>query len=179
MTTLKELIECSTEERFWSKVNIKSANECWEWIGAISKKGGYGYFWVNKIDKNHLAHRVSYELTKSKIQTGFMIDHICRNRKCVNPNHLREVTAKQNLYENSENISAKTFRTNKCKRGHERNNENTRIYKNKYGYYMRRCILCTKILNKKSSEKRSAKRLAIRKKKPSRGLESGVRGDDL
>jgi hypothetical protein len=64
--------------------------DCWLWRGSIDRNG-YGRF------RSHYAHRYAYELmTAKEIGPGLQIDHICHVRHCVNPNHLRRVTNKQN-----------------------------------------------------------------------------------
>lgn len=92
------------EDRFWEKV--EKTEGCWNWTAA--KAGGYGRFQVRKKEQVQ-AHRVAYELTNGPIAPGLFIDHMCHNRACVNPNHLRTVTNKQNL-ENREG-AAKTSST--------------------------------------------------------------------
>lgn len=62
---------------------------CWEWQGSVSKATGYGkkqYF-----SKTVLAHRWVYEMLLGPIPDGLVINHKCRNRKCVNPHHLEVV----------------------------------------------------------------------------------------
>ncbi len=81
-----------------------------------------------------LAHRVSYELHKGPIPDGLFIDHICRTRCCVNPNHLRAVTHAQNM---AYGIVAQ--RTH-CNNGHLFSPENTSMH---HGY--RRCKECHRI----------------------------------
>jgi len=85
----------STEERFWSRVD-KSGGECWNWTGGL--KNGYGQFngYQDGARRNLKAHRVSFELANGPIPTGLEIDHICHNRACVSPTHLRLATHKQN-----------------------------------------------------------------------------------
>ena len=78
------------EERFWSKV--EKTDSCWNWTAALS--GGYGVIRINK--KKVYAHRFAYEALVGDIPGGHQLDHICHNRQCVNPGHLRPVTQKQN-----------------------------------------------------------------------------------
>lgn len=78
-------------ERFWAKV--ERGEGCWLW--SASKSNGYGLFMTYDRRKN-MAHRLAYELTIGPIPDGHQIDHICHNRACVNPDHLRLATNKQN-----------------------------------------------------------------------------------
>lgn len=65
------------------------ATGCWNWSGATSQ--GYGIVGTNR-DGTFKAHRVSYERAKGRIPDGFDLDHLCRNRRCINPEHLEPVT---------------------------------------------------------------------------------------
>lgn len=78
------------EERFWAKVD--KSGDCWIWKAAISD--GYGKFGWGSTSRR--AHRVSFEFTFGPIPDGLDIDHRCHSRACVNPEHLRAVTRKQN-----------------------------------------------------------------------------------
>jgi len=81
-----------TLKRFWDKVLFTI--DCWEWI-AGKDKDGYGIFKLNyKVLK---AYRYAYELYNGKIPEDLEIDHICENRKCVNPAHLKVVTHQENM----------------------------------------------------------------------------------
>lgn len=78
-------------ERFWAKVH--KTEGCWEWNG-YRRHLGYGAF--TRRGKTSAVHRITYELTHGPIPEGLFIDHICHNPPCVNPDHLRPVTPKQN-----------------------------------------------------------------------------------
>lgn len=79
----------------WFKWHAKPVESgCWEWGGTIDANG-YGRIRHKKT--LYLAHRLSHELHKGAIPNGHVIDHMCRNTKCVNPAHLRAGTTKQNL----------------------------------------------------------------------------------
>jgi len=89
---------------------------CWNWLGADSGRG-YGRMQVGGVQTG--AHRASYEhFYGVKIPEGMFTDHICRNRKCVRPDHLRVVTPKQNSIENSTGICATNSNKTHCKEGH-------------------------------------------------------------
>jgi hypothetical protein len=75
--------------RFWAKVD--KSGDCWEWLAATSR-GGYGLFKANRETTTAYAHRIAYELMVGTIPEGLTIDHLCRNRRCVNPAHLEAVT---------------------------------------------------------------------------------------
>lgn len=73
----------SDKSRFWEKVN--KTDSCWLWTGAMQK--GYG---VARIEgRSHLAHRASYAWANGDIPVGALLDHMCHNKSCVNPAHLR------------------------------------------------------------------------------------------
>jgi len=86
----------SFNERFWSKID--KSGECWEWTGTRHPRG-YGYIngEANGRKTPVLVHRVSYEMHHGPIAEGVVIDHICHNTSCVNPDHLRAVSQKQNV----------------------------------------------------------------------------------
>lgn len=69
-------------------------NDCWNWIGRVSKDTGYGKKQFDR--KTMLAHRWVYSIFYGPVPTGLVIDHLCRNRSCVNPQHLEAVTQTEN-----------------------------------------------------------------------------------
>lgn len=83
------------EARFWDKV--ERSEGCWLWTAVVTGQG-YGNFWAKRQDEHVWvsAHRFAYELMVGPIPEGLQIDHLCRIRACVNPDHLEPVTAAEN-----------------------------------------------------------------------------------
>lgn len=125
-------------EKLWDKINKSST--CWFWFGAIDKDG-YG-IWTSK-KKTYRVHRFMYELYNGKILSGMVIDHLCRIRNCVNPEHLRAITNKENIL-CGVGITAQNSRKIVCNKGHDLSGKNLYVYKNKKGGVDRHCLKCDK-----------------------------------
>ena len=123
--------------------NFKKSNNCWKWVGR-QYVTGYGRYWQNQI--SYLAHRVSYELYKGNLEKNKVIDHLCRNKLCVNPDHLEQVTISENVMR-GEGITAKKSRSSSCPNGHPYPN----IPKIVNGW--RLCKICLRINEKKYQTK--------------------------
>ena len=98
--------------------HVEVTDTCWNWIGH-KINGGYGRISVNH--KNKLAHRTSYELLIGKIPDGLVINHICRNRGCINPEHLEPVTQKENVRQGLTGFKTglKNRAKTQCPKGHK------------------------------------------------------------
>lgn len=105
----------SIKERLLSKIKVDN-NGCWIWQG-YCQPNGYGR--IRMPDSAKLAHRVSYEIFIGEISAGLVIDHTCRIRQCVNPDHIRAVTQKENVRAANERIGHWQKDKSFCPRGHQ------------------------------------------------------------
>jgi hypothetical protein len=106
---------------------------CWLWTGRLNDDG-YGMTSIN--EKSMGAHRATTLLLTGDV--GPELDHLCRTRRCVNPDHLESISHRENVLR-GEGIAAKYARRNHCKHGHQFTPDNTRMYGNS-----RVCLTCKK-----------------------------------
>lgn len=129
-------------KRFWSFTDKRGPSECWNWTGHVSSKG-YARIRVRsglvgpKLFMR--AHRFAYELLVGAIPDGLTLDHLCRNRRCVNPAHLEAVPDRINVLR-GDGPPARNARKIRCIRGHLFDDSNT-IYRS---CGRRRCRECMK-----------------------------------
>lgn len=102
------------------------ASGCWNYTGTFNKGNGYGRILQTT------SHRYYYEALVGEIPAGLQIDHLCRNIRCVNPDHLEPVT-------NAENARRRSAVLTHCKYGHEFTPETTYVRSNRAG---RECVTC-------------------------------------
>jgi hypothetical protein len=81
--------------RFWNKVNVNQRTGCWEWTGCLNAYG-YGHVWDRETKGTVRAHRFAFQKLIGPIPDGMELDHVCRVRHCVNPEHLDVVTTAEN-----------------------------------------------------------------------------------
>lgn len=125
---------------------------CWE-MTSNQKTKGYKEICVNR--KKHRAHRFFYEKLIGPIRDGLMLDHLCRNRGCVNPLHLEQVTNKENAIRGV-GWAGQNYRKTHCNNGHEFNKENTGT-KIQKGRESRMCLKCKKEADARWLKKNKAK----------------------
>jgi hypothetical protein len=128
--TVQERIERSIE---------KNTNDCWIWKLARTKQG-YGRIAHN--NKSCFAHRVSYQTYVGDIPEGLVLDHVCRTRECVNPEHLEAVTFAENIRRGARGVLNPQRQATHCKWGHEFNEKNTYWKTSESGSKSRMCITC-------------------------------------
>ena len=117
---------------FWR--HVARSDNCWLWTASVNKSG-YGQF--GSHSHKFAAHRFSFELHKGPIPDGLELDHLCRNRLCVNPAHLEPVTTRTNLMRGV-SFSAKNHAKRECLRGHAFSGDNLRFAPDGH----RRCRAC-------------------------------------
>jgi HNH endonuclease len=122
----------SEVDRFWRHTMPEPNSGCWLWLGKHDERNGYGYFFLGK--RWVTAQRAAWMLLRGPIPDRMHVDHVCRNRACVNPDHLEPVTQAVNL---SRRVLIKTH----CLRGHPLTEGNLMI-EVVNGKQIRRCKKC-------------------------------------
>lgn len=144
-------------ERMMENVAVEE-DGCWEWCGATCGHGKYGA--IRTPDGMKYVHRVSYEAFIGDIPDGMQVDHLCRNRTCVNPEHLEAVSH----YENMRRGSAWAVNKGKthCPSGHPYSGDN--LYINPSGG--RECRTCKRLRGRKYDNERRVRLTKLPAGKP-------------
>ena len=122
------------EERFWAKVNKDAPNGCWQWTGALDGHG-YGSFHLHRATR--YAYHVAYEWARGPRPAGADLDHLCRTRACVTPDHLEPVSRNENLHRSPLTQTSINAAKTECIHGHAYTPDNTLIDNG-----FRRCKTC-------------------------------------
>jgi hypothetical protein len=126
-------------DRLFGKVDSSDPDACWIWTGRLDR---YGYGKINmRLGTTSTAHRMAYFMVKGDIPDGLQLDHLCRNRACVNPDHLEPVTNRVNVLRGSGATAINAAKTH-CKRGHVLSGEN--LYVRRGGRECRECARAAK-----------------------------------
>jgi hypothetical protein len=136
----------SVFERIEEKISPEPNSGCWLWMGSISPNG-YAYVYVQAKRGPDLVHRILYEQKNGYIPTGLELDHLCRVRCCVNPDHLEPVTRRENVRRGLGPVARNMQKTH-CPRGHELSN---RAGKNPNQY--RDCHICARMRRQREEVK--------------------------
>lgn len=146
-----------SHRRWATKVRVAS-NQCWEWIGALTENG-YGIVWLDGGMRR--AHRVAYvAAVGADIPADLVLDHTCRRRYCVNAEHLRAVTRRENTFADGSLAPslALAMRTH-CPAGHPLREGNLRAAQWARGH--RGCLTCARIRGRQQSAAVSAAAAAL------------------
>ncbi len=123
--------EQRTRFNFWRKVKMSDA--CWIWMGAMDENARGEFLYCGKVWR---AHRLSWTWFYGEIPSGLVLDHLCKNGRCVNPNHLEPVTHRENK---------KRDRKPYCGKGHKMSGQNVYWWRPKKGTLRRKCRECSRL----------------------------------
>lgn len=132
---------------------VRKTETCWEWIGYVHPKTGYGMFTV-KGSGTSTAHRWVYQELVGAIPAGQELDHLCRNRRCVRPDHLEPVSRHENIMRGLGPDATRQRAADRatCRNGHPWTPENTGTS----GPGTRRCRACGRLVAQRVRDRKKA-----------------------
>lgn len=138
--------------RFWDKVlldgtlDLFGRGPCWLWSASVNTHG-YASFWFE--GKTHRAHRWLWQQVNRPLARDEHLDHLCRVRRCIRPDHLEVVTNRENLRRSPDTLASKFAAKTECPQGHPYDRENTYVMPNGG----RACRACRRNVNRRLREK--------------------------
>lgn len=146
-------------------------NGCLIWTG--SRLRGYGKHSFK--GKRVMAHRIAYEIVVGPIPNGLTLDHLCRTRPCIWPFHMEPVTNRVNILRGV-GLSAVNATKTHCKRGHPFDEENTHLFKTRWGTVGRACKACQRDWHRQNGHRYYARQNARRRQKAQLQRAAGSQG---
>ena len=131
--------------RLLRHAEVDAATGCWLWT-AWTDRDGYGRITVG-IPRS--AHRVAWEEFRGPIPAGLHIDHLCRNRRCINPDHMEPVTPRENTLRGTSIAVVNKVKTH-CKSGHVYDEANTYRWRNR-----RHCRSCNRAAHERRAQRKA------------------------
>lgn len=149
-------VDNEARRKFRSKYTKRRASGCWEW--ATPDAAGYGKFHFG--GESYQAHRVGWTIHRGAIPEGMVLDHLCRNTRCVNPDHLEPVSQQINWQRSPVTVPAKIRGTGVCQRGHDMTRPEAWYISTSTG--RRYCLECRKARNRESARRHAERKRAER-----------------
>jgi hypothetical protein len=133
--------------RFWR--SVEKTDSCWIWKGCVNERG-YGQT-TSTYGRTVRVHRFAYELLKGAIPVGKELDHLCRVRNCVNPDHLEVVSHRENCLRGTSMVALNVLKRH-CPQGHPYDEANTYLSPSRGG--QRICRICARLHNARYRERK-------------------------
>ena len=130
---MRNLQKLNALERIAPFLEIDHSSQCWVWTRSVAH---HGYGQVSIHGRRQMVHRAMYEFHKGPIPSGMQLDHLCRNHRCVNPEHLEPVTNRENQLRGLKG-ALKTH----CANGHPYTGQNKYVHLEN-GHVRSRCRIC-------------------------------------